>query len=164
VTGLDRYAPPVQQPNPLASSFHSAQQPLEDYPAFVWGACHIVRRETATGVGAREPSLLAVGAHRRSSDRLALSLFPGCRLPLPHKTTGHYCGSLSPPQVRWPLFPNFGPDLYGKSKKSTHGHQNVKPFGPTFYEPGLKGCAFSRALTGYASERRATPVAAAIRV
>lgn len=71
---------------------------------------------------------------------------PVARHPLPssHKTTDRICGSRTPPQVRVPLFPNFRPNLYGKSKKSTHGHTNVKPFGPTFLQVVFRFISFAR--------------------
>jgi hypothetical protein len=37
------------------------------------------------------------------------------------------------PRVRGPPFAKNDRFLYGKSKKSTHGHTNEKPFGPTFF-------------------------------
>jgi hypothetical protein len=80
------------------------------------------------------------------------------------RTTGHHCGFLMPPQVQWPLFLRFRLDLYGKSKKSTHGHQNVNPSGLTFFAAGPKRCAFSRRFTEYPTCLPVTPVAAAIRV
>ena len=46
-------------------------------------------------------------------------------------STGQRPTPRTPEQARVPLLIFRKIHLYGKSKKSTHGHQTVKPFGPT---------------------------------
>lgn len=53
-------------------------------------------------------------------------------------STGQLCDRSTPRQVRVPLFGKNRLVLYGKSKKSTHGHQTTGPFRHAFSQPGLR--------------------------
>lgn len=52
--------------------------------------------------------------------------------PPSHKTTDRKSGLCTPGRLGWTTFILRKIILYGESKKSTHEHQNVVPFEPTF--------------------------------
>ena len=70
----------------------------------------------------------------------------------------------TPDRARAPLFIFRKIHLYGKTKKSTHGHQNQKPYCTHFSQPGLKRKSSSRGSKQYLLELPSTPVAGAVAV
>ena len=54
-----------------------------------------------------------------------------------HRSCGHQTAARTPRRVRAPLFGFRKIHLYGKSKKSTHGHQTQIQICSTFLQPGL---------------------------
>lgn len=120
-------------------------------PASETGACKPVQRDTQWK-SARSGTLIGFrgvfrdrwsslkrpiearcsGLRLCTSPRRALFFFVPSYIP-----TDRLLVESSPDPARAPLFFFRKIHLYGKTKKSTHGHQNQKPYCTHFFEPGL---------------------------
>ena len=85
---------------------------------------------------------------------------PLCRVgSAPHIPTDRLSVGSTPGRARASLFFFRKIHLYGKTKKSTHGHQNQKPFGTQLFNVGLRRESSSRGAVEYSVELLATTVA-----
>lgn len=144
---LPRRAPPPQPgnlstPRALGQRLREGRQPTmtdreRDLSLQACSKGHVIRKPTRYGTKRFESEKGAISSRRR---RRFHARRPDCLFcPPSHSPSGQFCGVGRQNWVRGriPIFRKI--HLYGKSAKSTHGHQTARPISTFFFRLRKKG-------------------------